>query len=239
MRTIVLSMCLVVNALTSAIAEEVKFKIDGDTLFYNTETTDAVRDYITYADATRFRELLSANPEITRVELFSYGGKSEAGLEIGRILSDFKITTVVSQECSSACISIYLAGTRRELKPGAILGFHRPEWAVDAMKSFYNNEREQEGWITPFSFASWLQNKTFYLAGQIFEEYLNAGVDFTFAKEALRIPHENMWYPTREILENAGVVTRQSTLVSSITPRVRPGDEVETESENIQISQAN
>jgi len=239
MRTIVLSMCLVVNALTSAIAEEVKFKIDGDTLFYNTETTDAVRDYITYADATRFRELLSANPEITRVELFSYGGKSEAGLEIGRILSDFKITTVVSQECSSACISIFLAGTHRELQPGAILGFHRPEWSVDAMKSFYDKTREEEGWINPFSFASWLQHKTFYLSGQIFEEYLNAGVDFAFAKQALRVPHENMWYPNREILENAGVVTRQSTLVSSITPRVRLGGELETENENIQISQAN
>ena len=239
MKNILYSLILSCIALSETFADEAKFNVEGDTLFYNTETTEARRDYVAYEDATTFRKLLSAHPEITRVELYSNGGKAKAGLEIGRILRDFNITTIVREECSSACISIFLAGSRREISPGALLGFHRPEWSVDTLEAFYNGSKDEEGWGSPFTFASWVQQDSFYLAGRIFEEYLDAGVDFVFAKRALSSPYSNLWYPSRQELENSGVITRQASLISSIAPRLRPENRTDNQGDIIRLTQAN
>ena len=55
---------------------------------------------------------------------------------------------------------------------------------------------------------------------QIFEYYSNAGVDISFAAETLKTPNDAMWYPNREELTKAGIITYISS--ANIRPRIRP-----------------
>ena len=100
---------------SAAQSEEAKFKIQGDTLFYSTEDVGITKDFVSISDALHFRTILRDNPEILLINLYSYGGHVEAGLEIARIVSDFEIDTEISKECSSACVPIFLAGQKHSL----------------------------------------------------------------------------------------------------------------------------
>lgn len=191
-------------------ADENKFNLEGSILYYNSEADNAEKKRIDYSDIKTLRSYLNSHPEITSIHLNSYGGLTEAGIELGRLLSDFKIETVVTEECSSACISVFLAGKTRTLKNGGLLGFHRPEWTVDGMQNYYSKNSESEGWNSPFAFASWIQKDTLFVAAELLEGYIRAGINFDFAKRSLQIPFDQMWYPSRETLIQAGVVTRKN-----------------------------
>ena len=188
-------------------ADENKFTLDGSILHYNSEADNVEKKRIDYTDIKSLRSYLNSHPEITSVHLNSYGGSTEAGIELGRLLSDFKIETIVTEECSSACISVFLAGEKRTLKNGGLLGFHRPEWTVDGLKKYYSKNSESEGWNSPFAFASWVQQDTLFVAAELLESYIRAGIDFDFAKRSLQVPFDQMWYPSREKLIQAGVIT--------------------------------
>ena len=53
-----------------------------DTLFYSTEGQFESEKGIEYEDISMFRKVLSENPRVKKIELFSYGGSITAGLEI-------------------------------------------------------------------------------------------------------------------------------------------------------------
>ena len=219
MRTLIFSTLISLLTAGLSLAESEKFHIEGDTLFYNTMDIEE-NDYVSIRDADIFRTLLFQNPEIVRVNLYSYGGLLSAGLEIGRVLSDFNIDTEVTKECSSACVPIFLAGQNRELKPGGLIGFHRPEWGVESMQDYYEDNRGSEGWSDPFAFASWVQTDLLGTAGLIYTSYADAGVDVKFVAESLKTPADSMWYPDRQELIDAGVI--HGSGMAFIKPRMRP-----------------
>lgn len=183
-----------------------KFKVKGDTLFYDTEGKSISEKGINHEDIPMFRKLLAENPKIINLELFSYGGSVTAGLEISKILRDFDVTTIVRKECSSSCVLIFLAGKHRDLKLGGLLGFHRPQWRLEGLQSYYKLYAEEEGWNNPFQFASWLEKDTLYSAADLFDSYLTAGVDYKLATKSLKVPHDQIWYPTRKELITFGVL---------------------------------
>lgn len=207
-------------AATATFAEEAKFSVEGDTLYYNTEKPGLNRSFVSLSDAAHFRSLLNMHPEVTRIDLHSYGGDAEAGVEIARILSDFNVSTVISGECSSSCASIFMAGTKRTLNPGALLGFHRPEWAVSGLQSFYDRRKDDEGWDTPFEFAAWVNQDAMQVAAEVLGVYLAAGVDYSFAIRTLRVPQSDIWYPTRGELVSVGVLSPET--LANLNPRLRP-----------------
>ena len=106
---------------SSSVAANKKFKVRGDTLFYSTEGQFESEKGIEYEDISMFRKVLSENPRVKKIELFSYGGSITAGLEISKIVRDFNVTTTVTKECSSSCILIFLAGKNRDLKLGGLV----------------------------------------------------------------------------------------------------------------------
>lgn len=163
---------------------------------------------------------MGENPDIITVDLNSRGGSTEAGLEIARVVSDFQVDTIVSAECSSACVAIFFAGKDRRLLAGGLLGFHRPEWAVDDLQKFYDKYKLEEGWSDAFGFSNWLQEETFYVAGKIFKNYAEAGVSVRFVAATLSINHDQIWYPSRQELVSAGVL--KLAPIASLRPRVRP-----------------
>ena len=219
MRTFIFSTLISLLTTGISLAEPKKFQIEGDTLFYNTMDIEE-NDYVSIRDADIFRTLLFQNPEVVRVNLYSYGGHMEAGLEIGRILSDFNIDTEVTKECSSACVPIFLAGKSRELKRGGLIGFHRPAWGAESMRDYFEDNRGSEGWTNPFAFAGWVQKDIYRVAGVIFTAFAEAGVDIKFAAETFKTPNDSMWYPNRQELVDAGVI--HGTGIAMIKPRMRP-----------------
>lgn len=80
---------------------------------------------IAQGDAKRFREALDTmRPE--EVWLASGGGNLEEGIEIGRMLRSYKLTTRVPKGsfCVSACNFIFLGGIVRYVDTGAEFGVH-------------------------------------------------------------------------------------------------------------------
>lgn len=184
-----------------------KFQIDGETLIYDTETTvNGDEAEITNSDIDRLLTHLRDNPQITTVELNSSGGSVYAGNEMARIVIDFELDTLVSGECSSSCVTIFLGGDRRRMLLGSKIGFHQREWPADAMQSYYDKWGKDSGWDTPFEFSSWVYEDT---QAEMYEDLtfmIERGVDPTFAIETKRIPNSNEWFPSRLQLIHAGVL---------------------------------
>jgi hypothetical protein len=53
------------------------------------------------------------------------GGLRGEGLRMAEVVSRFRLDTFVADQCNSACALVFLAGRRRTILRGAILGFHR------------------------------------------------------------------------------------------------------------------
>jgi hypothetical protein len=77
------------------------------------------------ATLTEFTEALRRVPR-AQILLDSPGGEVLPALEIGRIIRERRLTTLIPEraECASACGLIWLAGVPRELGPQAVVGFH-------------------------------------------------------------------------------------------------------------------
>ena len=222
---------------SAAQSEEAKFKIQGDTLFYSTEDEGITKDFVSISDALHFRTILRDNPEILRINLYSYGGHVEAGLEIARIVSDFEIDTEISKECSSACVPIFLAGQNRVRKKGAVSGWHGPNGQQDQMERYQDSKKEDFGWNTPFEFSNWVQKDTFEVATQLFDRFSQAGVAPKFISQSFKYDIEQMWYPSHTELVNFGVVNLVE--LAAMRPPTRPTNvkKIEDAFQEVQISQ--
>lgn len=184
-----------------------KFSVEGSVLLYDTDRAAQDADAeITDDDIPRLRDMLRAHPEVTELHLNSGGGSVWAGGEIAWIIMDYGLDTVVSGECVSACVDIFLAGDARRMMLGSKIGFHQRHWAPSSVQSYYESWHQEEGWDTPFEFGSWIYSDT---QTEIYEHltYLvDRGVDAGFAIESLRVKPGDEWYPSRLELTEAGVL---------------------------------
>ena len=75
-RLIATTLALIISA-TFGLAEDAKFQVEGDTLFYNTKKSGLIKDYITYSDVGSFRTFLIQNPEVSIIllKLQGFGSK--------------------------------------------------------------------------------------------------------------------------------------------------------------------
>lgn len=183
-----------------------KFSVDGTVLTYDTYAAKNEENReIEGDDVDEFIDLLRASPGVTELVLSSTGGNVWAGEEMARIVIDFELDTRVIEECSSACVTVFLGGERRVLDRGGKLGFHRRSWSSGAMRDYYTDWREDEGWQSPFDFASWVYRDT---QNEVFEEVeymMSRGVEASFAIRTKRA-RTSMWFPSRDELEAGGVL---------------------------------
>ena len=186
---------------------EGKFALRGDTLVYDTVTTAAEgEDEIANEDVDMLRDLLRANRNITTLELNSEGGSVWAGEEMARIVIDFDLDTIVSGECFSSCVTIFLGGNSRRMMLGSKIGFHQNSWSPASTENYYEKWRESNDWETPFDFASWIYEDT---QGEVVEDLtymIERGVDAAFAVKAKAVRSDDEWYPSRLELMQAGVL---------------------------------
>ncbi|MEX0281158.1 MAG: hypothetical protein AB3N13_08215 [Arenibacterium sp.] len=193
----------------AAVAEESgKFRLDGATLIYNTENPgEGEVDSIESEDIDHLLRHLRAGDEITTLELNSGGGSVWAANRMKQIIIDFGLDTHVHGICESSCVTVFLGGEKRTMSLGSVMGFHQIYWSAPSIESYYERNREDEGWDTPFEFAEWMYLDT---QDEIYEHLsfmIERGVDPKFAIKSIRNPGSSMWRPYRITLLLAGVLT--------------------------------
>jgi hypothetical protein len=138
---------------------------------------------ITLGTARDFARVLAASPNVKVLHLHSGGGRAADGFDMAQQVWSRKLETYVAVECSSACADIFLAGRQRWLGEHAKLGFHQPSSA-----------RGSDAGLR--------------LASQYQREYFaSRGVPADFIDKVLSTPGSSIWYPTREELLRAHVIS--------------------------------
>lgn len=84
----------------------------------------AVQGDLEFGTTRAVRQALAANPAVRTVRLESRGGRVDEGLALGRLLLDRNLDTLVTGECSSACVTAFVGGNRRMIGPAARIGLH-------------------------------------------------------------------------------------------------------------------
>lgn len=184
-----------------------KLRVEGDTLIYDTINASEDGEDITSDDIDLLRSLLNAHPEISLLELNSAGGSVWASQEISSIVISAGLDTTVNGDCDSSCVTIFLAGTNRSLTRGSRLGFHQNYWRADRIEQYYQSEREEAGWETPWDFAEWMYEDTQQEVYLHLTYMVNRGVDPAFAIQSVRRPDVSMWRPNPAVLRAANVLT--------------------------------
>ncbi|MDD9885401.1 MAG: hypothetical protein OXU62_12880 [Gammaproteobacteria bacterium] len=186
-----------------------KFAIDGDILHYNTNLA-ATEEWqeITSEDLDFFEKVLKENPDIKVVYLTSWGGEVETSFEIADLIIDYELNTHAVDICFSGCATLLLGGNQRTLERGSKVGFHRSWWGVDALKYYYEENKESEGWDSVFDFAAWVHDDAQEEIYRAFEFLLERGVDPLFSIKTLKADSDNEWYPRRKELLDANFLTR-------------------------------
>ena len=78
------------------------------------------------------------------------------------------------------------------------------------MRSYYEDWREDSGWIDEFAFAEWAYTEGQRDANKMMSHFLANGVSADFALKIVSIGMGTMWYPPRAEMEAAGLLTSPS-----------------------------
>ena len=183
------------------------FSVVENKLFYDTENNDLV-DQIQFVHAKNLFEILKSNEQIDTLVLNSSGGYLVAAHNMADLVIDAGLDTHITEECLSACVTIFLAGKNRSLALGGKIGFHKGSWAGSDIEDYYNREKKDEKWADPFEFASWLYEDTQADVFKKFEYLLERGVKPSFAIKTLKADVGGMWKPRRAELISGGILTR-------------------------------
>lgn len=190
-------------------AELERMTVGGNTLIFNTDALAAVDNStptIIYEDVNLFGGLLMEHPEVETVVVSGAGGSTSAAYEIAHKITEFGLTTVARNNCSSACTLLFLAGTERRLEKGARLGFHRIATSASEHREFYERNREDAGWEDEFGYAKKVHEDGQIAARTFIAYVLSRGVSVDFALEALTYSPSDMWHPSLTKMLEAGIL---------------------------------
>ena len=208
MRAVFISMSLGLAGLASSALADGKVQIENDRLIYDTESPAEKEGIgITTDDVPLILQKLRENAGISVLQLNSSGGEVYAATQISDIVIDFELDTHVHGDCDSSCVTIFLAGGKRTMSRGSRIGFHQIFWSPENISAYYDRERSDQGWQTPFDFAAWMYLDTQEEIYAHLKYMISRGVDPAFAIETIANPRSEMWRPYRSELREAGVLT--------------------------------
>lgn len=136
--------------------------------------------------AAEVERILDAAPGVTSLVLNSAGGRLHEAKRLASVVQSRALNTYVEGQCASACTYVFLAGRDRAATPNAQIGFHRP--------SFPGLDADAQQAMT---------------RGML-DVYRAANLPEMFIQRIAKTPPEGMWYPTRDELIAAHVITRVS-----------------------------
>lgn len=180
-----------------------KFRVEGTALVYDTEAAEGGE--ITPEDIEALRAVLRSHQGLTKLRLNSAGGSIWAAEDMARIVTDFDLDTEMDDECSSSCVTVFLGGKARSMTRGSRIGLHSRWWAAADVQNYYERNKAEERWDTPFEFGAWIYEDTQAEVYEAISYVVSRGVDPAFAIE-MHAPRDAMWYPGRTELEKAGVL---------------------------------
>lgn len=136
--------------------------------------------------AAEVERILDAAPGVTSLVLNSAGGRLHEAKRLASVVQSRALNTYVEGQCASACTYVFLAGRDRAATPNAQIGFHRP--------SFPGLDADAQEAMTR----------------SMLDVYRAAKLPERFIQRIAKTPPEGMWYPTRDELISAQVITRVS-----------------------------
>ena len=98
------------------------------------------------------------------------------GQQIARLIQDRGLDTLVESHCASACTIALIAGRHRTAGPDAGIGFHQP------------------------TFPGLSEADRQLMIADMRRLYREGGISGGFLERVLRVPPDDMWYPTHEEL---------------------------------------
>lgn len=201
---------LLVMSLTAAngLYAADRMTVEGNTLIFNTDAVSAAANStptIIYEDVNLFGELLMEHPQVDTVIVSGGGGSNSPAHDMAHKITEFGLTTVARNNCSSACTLLFLAGTERRLEKGARLGFHRSTSSAAEHRKFYEANNEDAGWADEFGYAKKVHDDGQVTARNFIAFVVSRGVSLEFALKALTFSPSDMWYPSDHELADANV----------------------------------
>jgi hypothetical protein len=136
---------------------------------------------IKFGAVTALREALDAHPNVWAIHLSSPGGLSLVGRKLRKLIRERKLFTYVQDHCESACTIAFMGGIGRYLGPSGELGFHM----LDSPNGKVDREEVSE----------------------MIDLLASAGVTYWFIEKVYSTPNTSIWYPSRDELAAANVVT--------------------------------
>lgn len=146
----------------------------------------SIRGTLELGITRRLAALLAQDGEIYEIALSSEGGNIYEARGLSRLFRENGLTTTVTDECSSACTTAFIGGRKRQLRPGAKLGFH--QYRIMASYHVLGADPRAE------------EKKDQQL-------FLEAGVSRDFVSRMHSAAPGSMWYPEAGELLDAGVIT--------------------------------
>lgn len=144
-----------------------------------------VRGMLREGSAKGIEKIIDAAPAVTTLMLNSNGGRLAEGKQLAEFVHRRGLNTYVEDVCLSACTFVFLAGKERAATPNAKIGFHLP--------------------VVP-----WSSSKADDGSEYMMNIYRRAGLPDEFIQRVRDTPSSTMWYPTRDELIEARVITRVS-----------------------------
>lgn len=142
-----------------------------------------LRGGLEFGSTRAVRDALDTTPDVRVVRLESRGGRVAEGLALGTLLRDRNVDTVVTGECSSACVTAFAGGARRIIGQNAAIGLHSAGGAgfsADVVASA--NRRSDE-----------------FIAAR--------GVDKRVLEKGAAIANDQIWFPSPQLLLSSGLAT--------------------------------
>ena len=181
------------------------FEVKGDTLIYNTD--NAVDKSINFGHADILLDMLQQHKNIRLLKLHSIGGKTIEAKTMANIIIDAGLDTHVNNYCNSSCVRLFLAGEKRTASLGVELGFYRAVWDAESIEYYYEFNKDDEGWKTPFDFAAWLYGDVQKDVYEFITYLTDRGVSADIVAKTYRLGNDEMWYPRRQELLSSGILT--------------------------------
>ena len=186
-----------------------RMTVDGNALIFNTDAVSAAANStptIIYEDANLFGDLLMEHPEVNTVVVSGAGGSTSAAYDMAHKITEFGLTTVARNNCSSACTLLFLAGVERRLEKGARLGFHRSTTGADVHRDFYERNKADAGWKDEFAYAVRAHEDGQIAARTLVAYLISRGVSLEFALEVLTYSPSDLWHPSEDEMRTAGAL---------------------------------
>ena len=155
----------------------VELQVQGDTIL--------LEGFIGFRTHTALLTRLQApDAGYTTLRLNSNGGRVFAARAIANALILHDINTEITGRCASACTLIFLAGKQRHLLGNGQLGFH--QYLQTSGIQFLDTAKEQQKDSALFK---------------------SRGVSDAFIADMFQAEHQDIWFPSRNDLLRAGVLT--------------------------------